>query len=421
MGSQLKGKHILIIVENLPLPFDRRVWQEANTLKEHGAEVSIICPQMQEYTKKYEVINGIHIYRHPLNIEASGALGYLAEYSVALFWETVLAWKIFFKKKFHVIQGCNPPDLIFLVALPFKLFGVKYLFDHHDVNPELYEAKFNNKGIFYKIMLLLEKLTFKTASHSIATNESYKEIALTRGKMKETRVTVIRSGPKPERLIIGSGNVKYKKGKKYLIGYLGVIGEQEGIDLLLEAFKILLQKRNDVQLAIVGGGTSLNSLIALSKEMHLENDVDFYGRVPDELLLDVLNTADVCVNPDKPTAMNNLSTMNKIMEYMALKKPIVQFDLKEGKFSAQKASFYAKDVEDFALKLDMLLDDETLRKEMGEYGYNRILHELSWDYESGKLVELYSKVLNGHSRKKFIKQQEVQVSDTTGDDRVTVA
>jgi len=421
MGSQLKGKHILIIVENLPLPFDRRVWQEANTLKEHGAEVSIICPQMQEYTKKYEVINGIHIYRHPLNIEASGALGYLAEYSVALFWETVLAWKIFFRKKFHVIQGCNPPDLIFLVALPFKLFGVKYLFDHHDVNPELYEAKFNNKGIFYKIMLLLEKLTFKTASHSIATNESYKEIALTRGKMKETRVTVIRSGPKPERLIIGSGNVKYKKGKKYLIGYLGVIGEQEGIDLLLEAFKILLQKRNDVQLAIVGGGTSLNSLIALSKEMHLENDVDFYGRVPDELLLDVLNTADVCVNPDKPTAMNNLSTMNKIMEYMALKKPIVQFDLKEGKFSAQKASLYAKDVEDFALKLDMLLDDETLRKEMGEYGYNRILHELSWDYESGKLVELYSKVLNGRSRKKFIKEQEVQVSDTTGDDRVTVA
>ena len=307
------------------------------------------------------------------------------------------------------------------MALPFKLFGVKYLFDHHDVNPELYEAKFNNKGIFYKIMLLLEKLTFKTASHSIATNESYKEIALTRGKMKETRVTVIRSGPKPERLIIGAGNVKYKKGKKYLIGYLGVIGEQEGIDLLLEAFKILLQKRNDVQLAIVGGGTSLNSLIALSKEMHLENDVDFYGRVPDELLLDVLNTADVCVNPDKPTAMNNLSTMNKIMEYMALKKPIVQFDLKEGKFSAQKASLYAKDVEDFALKLDMLLDDETLRKEMGEYGYNRILHELSWDYESGKLVELYSKVLNGHSRKKFIKEQEVQVSDTTGDDRVTVA
>jgi len=421
MGIQLKGKHILIIVENLPLPFDRRVWQEANTLKEHGAEVSIICPQMQEYTKKYEVINGIHIYRHPLNIEASGALGYLAEYSVALFWETVLAWKIFFRKKFHVIQGCNPPDLIFLVALPFKLFGVKYLFDHHDVNPELYEAKFNNKGIFYKIMLLLEKLTFKTASHSIATNESYKEIALTRGKMKETRVTVIRSGPKPERLIIGSGNVKYKKGKKYLIGYLGVIGEQEGIDLLLEAFKILLQKRNDVQLAIVGGGTSLNSLIALSKEMHLENDVDFYGRVPDELLLDVLNTADVCVNPDKPTAMNNLSTMNKIMEYMALKKPIVQFDLKEGKFSAQKASLYAKDVEDFALKLDMLLDDETLRKEMGEYGYNRILHELSWEYESGKLVELYSKVLNGRSRKKFIKEQEVQVSDTTGDDRVTVA
>jgi len=393
MEQDLCGKHILIIVENLPVPFDRRVWQEANTLKENGAEVSIICPVMQQYTKKREVLNGIPIYRHPLRIEASGALGYLAEYSTALFWETVLSFRIFFKKRFHVIHGCNPPDLIFLVALPFKLFGVKFVFDHHDINPELYEAKFNRKGFFYKMMLLFERLTFKTADYSVATNESYKTLALKRGKMKDEKVAVIRSGPKLDRLKITPGNKKYKKGKKYLIGYLGVIGDQEGIDLLLESFKLLLQKRNDVQLAIVGGGTSLEVLIELSERMGLGKLVDFYGRVPDDIMIDILNTADVCVNPDKPNTMNNLSTMNKIMEYMALKKPIVQFDLKEGKFSALEASLYAKDVKDFADKINILLDNEGCRKQMGEFGYNRVVNELSWEHESKKLIEFYKKVL----------------------------
>jgi glycosyltransferase involved in cell wall biosynthesis len=390
MESRISGKHILIIVENLPVPFDRRVWQEANTLKENGAEVSIICPVMKEYTKRHEVITGINIYRHSLRVEGSGPLSYLSEYSTALFWETFLACKIFFKKRFHVIHGCNPPDLIFLVALPFKLFGVKYVFDHHDINPELYEAKFNRKGFFYKMMLLFEKLTFKTADYSIATNESYKEIALKRGKMENEKVAIVRSGPKLDRLKITCGNQKYKKGKKYLIGYLGVIGDQEGIDLLLESFKLLLQKRKDLHLAIVGGGTSLEALIELSEKMGLGEFVDFYGRVPDDMMIDILNTADVCVNPDKPTLMNNLSTMNKIMEYMALKKPIVQFDLKEGKFSAQKASLYANDVKDFAEKINTLLDNDELRKQMGEYGYDRVVNELSWEHESKKLVEFYA-------------------------------
>lgn len=392
MEQPFKGKHILIIVENLPLPFDRRVWQEANTFKENGADVSIICPIMQQYTSRYENINGIDIYRHPLKIEASGAWGYLAEYSTAIFWETVLAWKIFFKKRFHVIQGCNPPDLIFLTALPFKLFGVKYVFDHHDINPELYIAKFNKKGFFYRMMLFFERLTFKAANFSIATNESYREIAIRRGRMLQDKVVVVRSGPKLDRLKLTAGNSKYKKGKEYLVGYLGVIGDQEGIDLLLESFKMLLDKTKDVQLAIVGGGTSLESLKRLSEEMGLSGNVDFYGRVSDELMVDILNTADICVNPDKPTEMNNLSTMNKIMEYMALKKPIVQFDLKEGRFSAQNASLYAQDVADFAHKIFVLLNDEKLRNEMGEFGYQRVINELSWEHESKKLVAIYKRI-----------------------------
>lgn len=395
MMSSFQNKHILIIVENLPVPFDRRVWQEANTLKDNGAKVSIICPKMKDYTAKYEVIDGIEIYRHSLPVEARGALGYLLEYSVALFWEFILSWKIFFKKRFQVIHGCNPPDLIFLVALCFKIFGVTYVFDHHDINPELYIAKFNKKGFFYRMMVLFERLTFATADFSIATNESYKEIAIRRGKMPEEKIQVIRSGPKLDRLKLLPPDDKFRSGRKYLVGYVGVIGEQEGIDLLLDSVKIIISKRNDIQFAIVGGGSDLEKMKELSEKSGLVKFVDFYGRVPDNLLVAILNTADVCVNPDKPTEMNNLSTMNKIMEYMALKKPVVQYDLKEGRFSAQEASLYAKcgDTNDFADKIIQLIDDPELRTKIGNYAYNRVLNELSWDFEKVKLLKFYNRIL----------------------------
>jgi len=392
--KDLSNKHILIIVENLPVPFDRRVWQEANSLKDNGAFVSIICPKMKGYNKSFEQINGINIYRHPLS-EGKGVRGYLLEYSTALFWEFVLSLKIFFKKRFHVIQGCNPPDLIFLVAFFYKILGVKYVFDHHDINPELYIAKYNKKGFFYKFLILMERLTFATANYSIATNDSYKEIAIKRGKMPADKVQVIRSGPRLDRLKINSGNVKYKKGRQFLIGYVGVIGEQEGLDLLLESVKYIVSKRNDVQFAIVGGGTELPAIKELTMKMGLQDYVDFYGRVEDETMVDILNTADICVNPDRPTEMNNLSTMNKIMEYMALKKAIVQYDLKEGRISAQNASLYATNTspEDFADKIISLLNEPILRNEMAEFGYSRIINELSWDYESKKLIEFYKRIL----------------------------
>lgn len=393
--NHIAGKHILVIVENLPVPFDRRVWQEATTLREAGAEVSIICPQMKGYTKSFEQLDGIDIYRHPLPVEATGALGYLIEYGTSIFWWYWYAIKIFAKKRFHVIHGCNPPDLIFTVALPFKLFGVKYVFDHHDINPEFYLAKFGKKDFFYRLMLLFERLTFMTADLSIATNESYKEIAVRRGKMHPDNVTVVRSGPKLDRLKLGPGNAKYKKGRAYLVGYLGTISESEGIDLLLMSIQRLIAVRQDVQVAVIGGGTGQADMKALSEKLGLSEYVDFYGRVSDEIMVDILNTTDVCVNPDKPSEMNNLSTMNKIMEYMALKKPIVQFNLKEGRFSAQKASLYAipNNLDDFANKIRYLLDHETVRTEMGEFGYKRVLNELSWTYERGKLLGLYDRIL----------------------------
>ena len=396
---EFAGKHILMIVENLPVPFDRRVWQEATTLKEHGAEVSIISPKMKGYLTPYEVIDGIEIYRHPLQIEARGALGYLFEYGTAIYWEMKLARRIYKKKPFHIIHGCNPPDLIYLTAKRYKRKGVKYVFDHHDINPELYIAKYGKKDFFYKLMLFFEQQTFKNAAASIATNESYKKIAVLRGKMHPDKVHIVRSGPKLDRLKLQDHRPEFKKGRKYLIGYLGVIGEQEGIDLLLESVKYIIERHYDVQTAIVGDGSDLKILKKMSVAMGLSDYVDFYGRVPDQLLIDILNTADICVNPDKPTEMNNLSTMNKIMEYMALKKPIVQYDLREGRFSAQKASLYATNgsIQDFAEKIIYLLDNESIRKEMGEFGYNRVLNELSWEYESQKLVEFYKMVFQQNS------------------------
>ena len=388
------GKRILFIVENLPSPFDRRVWQEATTLHQNGYQVTIICPTGKGYEEKYECLDGIHIYRHPLPPEAEGALGYALEYSVALYWEFYLSFKVLFSHGFDAIHACNPPDLIFLVGGFFKFFfHKKFLFDHHDINPELYEAKFGRRDFFYRLMLLCERLTFKTADRSIATNESYKQIAIERGGMRPDKVTVVRSGPKLDRLKIIEPVLALKKGRKYLVGYVGVMGKQEGIDYLLRALQYIVEHKNrtDVHFGLVGGGTELTSLQAYAKALGIEDYVTFTGRVSDQQMLEMLNTADVCVNPDVANEMNDKSTMNKIMEYMALAKPIVQFDLSEGRFSAQDASLYARrnDTKDLAEKILLLLDDQVKRKAMGDFGRNRIITELEWKYEEPKLLEAY--------------------------------
>jgi glycosyltransferase involved in cell wall biosynthesis len=401
-GQPLAGKRVLIIVENLPLPFDRRVWQEARTLAAAGATVSIICPTGKGYEKRYEQIDGIHIHRHTLPIDASGALGFLLEYGAALFWETWLAWKIFFTRGIDVIQGCNPPDLIFLVALPFKLFGVKFIFDHHDINPELYEAKFGKRGFFWRLMVLFEKLTFKSATVSMATNQSYRAIALERGGMKPEDVFVVRSGPDLSRLKPVSPEPRWRNGRKYLVGYVGVMGEQEGIDLLIDAADHLVHKlgRSDIQFCLVGGGPSLAGLKALAAAKGLENHLTFTGRAPDQDLFEVLSTMDVGVNPDRVNAMNDKSTMNKIMEYMALGKPMVQFDVTEGRFSAQDASLYAKanDPVDMAEKIAELLADPKRRAAMGDYGRARVEAELSWSHQIDPLLGAYAKALGSGKR-----------------------
>lgn len=388
-------RRILIIVENIPVPFDRRVWKESTSLRENGYEVTVLCPRGKGYGRGHEVIEGVHIYRHPMPQDGNGLFGYLYEYGCALFWEFLYAWWIYFRRGFDVIQGCNPPDDIFLVALPFKLLGVKYIFDHHDANPELYLSKYGRRDAFYKVQVWLEKLTYRAADVVIVTNNSYRDLATGRGRVASDNVFVVRNGPDPAafRPVPPTPTLKY--GKPYLVGYVGNMGAQEGLDILLDAaVHIRSLGRGDLHFTCVGGGPALAELRQAVKDKNLDAMVNFTGRIPDEQLLDILSTADICVNPDKPCEMNDISTMIKIMEYMALGKPIVQFESKEGRFSAQEASLYAGKEEpaaDFADKIIWLLENPEERRKMGKFGRSRIENELAWEHSVKNLLAAYER------------------------------
>lgn len=390
-----KQRRVLIIVENLPVPFDSRVWKEALALRDHDYQVTVLCPKGKGSRESYELLEGVHIYRHPMPREGNSAFGYIWEYGSALFWEFLFSWWIFLARGFDVIQGCNPPDTIFLVALPFRLFGVSYIFDHHDANPELYHSKYEREDFLFRAQVWLERLTYKTSSVVMATNSSYRDLAVARGGKAPEDVFVVRNGPDLDTFRLVPADAELRYGRKFLVGYVGTMSIQEGLDILLDvAQHIKSIGRGDVHFTCVGGGPGLSGLREMVKEKHLEDIVNFPGRVPDDYLLRVLSTADVCVNPDKPCAMNDISTMIKIMEYMALGKPIVQFDLKEGRFSAGEASLYARPenmVEDFAAKILWLLDHPEERNRMGEIGRKRVEEQLAWRYSVDNLVSAYAR------------------------------
>jgi glycosyltransferase involved in cell wall biosynthesis len=394
MKISILPRRVLFIVENLPVPFDRRVWSEATALRDAGYLVSVICPMGRGYEAAEETIDNIHIFRHPLPLEAKGALAYPIEYISALFWQFLLSFKVAFRQGFDVIHACNPPDLIFLVGLFYKILGGKsFLFDHHDINPEFYEAKFGRRDMFWKLLVAVERFTFNTADISIATNQSYRRIAIERGKMPPDRVFVVRSGPNLDRVKNAPPDISWRNGRRFMVGYVGVIGQAEGLDLLLAAIEhiVRVRRRTDVHFVVAGTGPEWLSITQLCGRMELGAYVTFTGRVDDITLFSMLSTADVCVNPDKVTPYNDLSTMNKIMEYMALGKPIVQFNGTEGRFSAERASLYAKanDPTDFGDKILELIDDPESRVRMGEFGRQRVREVLAWAHEKPKLLEAY--------------------------------
>ena len=392
-----KPRRVLIVVENLPVPLDRRVWLESTALVEAGYEVSVIAPMGRGWTKPYEVIDNIHIYRYSEPVEAhSGAIAFAREYLHALWHWFRLAPKVRRERGFDVIQGCNPPDLVFLLALWYRIRGVRYVFDHHDVCPELFEAKFAKRGILYGVMLLWERMTFATASVSIATNESFRAIARRRGKMADQDVFVVRSAPRVATFIPGAGDSAFRKGAKTVLGYVGVIGQQEGMDLLVLAVEHLIRKldHRDIHVVVVGFGPQLAEVKRDVTQRGLDRYFTFTGALYDAELLGALNAIDIGVSPDPRNAMNDISTMNKVMEYMTLEKPVVQFDLIEGRASAGDASLYARpnDPVDFAAQIARLIDDPDMSRAMGKRGRARVLDRLSWDHSVPQLLAAYNRV-----------------------------
>jgi glycosyltransferase involved in cell wall biosynthesis len=386
---------VLIIVENSSVPRDPRVWKEARSLHTNGYEVTVLCPRGKGCRLNHEVLEGIRIYRHPAPKEGTTAFLYVWQYGCALFWEFLYTWWIYFRRGFHVIQGCNPPDDLFLIALPFKLLGIKYIFDHHDANPELYLAKYGKKGMLYKAQVWLEKLTYRFSDVVMATNGSYRDLAIARGGVDPKDVFIVRNGPDLATFNAVPPRAALKHGKSYLVGYVGTMSIQEGIDILLDVARFLKDMgRRDIHFTCVGGGPGLPELRQMVKDKDLEDTVNFTGWVSDADLVEILSTTDICVNPDKPCEMNDISTMIKIMEYMALGKPIVQFDFKEGRFSAGEASLYAdkeNQVADFAAKIVWLLANPDERTRMGRVGRARVESELAWEYSVPNLIAAYER------------------------------
>ncbi len=393
-----RRRKVLLIVENSSYEFDPRVQNEVAALAAAGYQVTVICPRIPNAPVR-RLPPGVRVYHHWTPSADGGRGGYLAEYFVALALELALAGWVFLRRGFQVIQGCNPPDTICLVAAPFKLFGVRYIFDHHDAAPELYEAKYDKRGFAYRIQVALERLTYRLSDVVMATNESYRQLAITRGHRAPDRVFVVRNAPDPRRVFSVPENPAWRFGKRYMVGYVGAMGEQDGLDLLLAvAARFKQQGRRDTHFTLVGGGRALPGLKAMVASAGLEDLVTFAGRLPDRQMLEVLSTADICVNPDKPCRMNDMSTMIKIMEYMALGKPIVQFQSTEGRVSAADASLYAdpaRGVEDFADKLAWLLDHPEERLRMGAIGRRRLDDSLAWKYSVPRLLAAYDRAFAG--------------------------
>lgn len=392
------GKKILIVVENLPVPFDRRVWMEATSLVQAGFHVSVISPR-KPGDVPHAVIDGVHVYRYKMYPPTRGVISFLWEFTycwVMTFWLSLAVWR---REGFDVIHACNPPDTYWLLGRFWKLFGKKYVFDHHDLNPELYESRFGKRGWIHKILLWLEKQQFRTADRVISTNESYRQVAIQRGGVAPERVVVVRSGPDLNRFHRVPPDESLKRGRRYLAVYLGVMGPQDGVDYLIRAAEHVVRTfgREEIQFVLVGDGDVRSDLEKIAQEKGLADWITFTGRIPDEDLQRVLSTADIALAPDPKNPLNDVSTMNKVVEYMAMGLPIVSFDLKESRYSAGEAAVYAtpNDEREFAQRIVELIDDPERRRQMGEYGLQRVREHLAWEHSRKVLVQLYTDLLCG--------------------------
>ncbi|MEU6162664.1 glycosyltransferase family 4 protein [Streptomyces tanashiensis] len=387
------ARRALILVENLSVPFDRRVWQECTTLRDAGWEVHVICPRGEKRdTEPEAVIDGVRIHRYPLRAATGGPAGYLREYGSAL-WHTIrLARRV---GPVDVVHACNPPDLLFLPALWLKRQGARFVFDQHDLVPELYLSRFDRgEDLLYRGVCALERMTYRAADIVLATNESYRDVALRRGGKRPEDVFVVRSAPDIDRFHPVPAEPELKRGKPHLLCYLGVMGPQDGVDYALRALAKLRDElgRTDWHAVFVGAGDAFDAMVELSRRLGLSEQVQFTGRIPDADLVRYLSTADVCLSPDPCNPLNDVSTMNKVLEYMVMGRPIVSFDLREARVSAGDAAVYASadDESEFAGLIARLLDDPEERARMGKIGQERISGQLSWRHSQQSLLAAYT-------------------------------
>lgn len=395
--KELVGKRILMLLENTSFPQDGRVRREADTLTSAGYQVMVICSASKGQPSR-EIVNGVHVFRYPAPPEGNGFLNFLLEYGYSLIASFIISLYIFVHRGFDIIHTHNPPDIFFLIAVFYKFFGKQFVFDHHDLSPEMYCARFFDNGhmLIYKVLLLFEKLSFLFADHVVSTNQSYKAIAINRGRVPERQVTIVRNGPELSRVRLVEPDPELQKKAATIIGYVGVMGFQDGVDYLIRAVSnLIMLGKDDIYCVIIGDGDSVSQLKMLTADLDLESHIWFTGKIDDaEQLMRYLSTADICVVPDPLNPYNDQSTMIKVMEYMALGKPIVAFDLNEHKVSAKNAAIYASpnDELDFARKISWLIDNPQQRKIMGEYGRKRVEKELAWNHQEKNLLEAYSKL-----------------------------
>lgn len=388
---------VLIIVQNMPVPLDRRVWQECGALVSAGYGVSVICPR-GEGQRAHQVVDSVHIHTYAPPPATHGAADYLLEFAYCWVRTFLLSLRVLRREGFDVVQACNPPDTYFPLGWLYRARGKRFVFDQHDLCPELYESRFASRGgILLRAVRLVERLTYRSADHVIVTNESYREIALRRGSLEPAGVTVVRSGPDPERMRRGEPDPAVRHGRSHLACWLGIMGPQDGVDLLLRSVRHLVHDlgRRDCHVALLGYGDCLEDLRRLATELDLNDWVTFTGRADADMVTRYLSTADVGLSPDPRNPLNEISTMNKTMEYMAFGLPVVAYDLKETRVSAGPAAVYVEpdDVEAYARAVAGLLDDPVRRAELGSAGRTRIERDLAWQTQAPAYVDVFDRVL----------------------------
>jgi glycosyltransferase involved in cell wall biosynthesis len=393
----MKKPAVLIVVENLPVPLDRRVWQESLALRDAGYEVVVICPQMHGQVAREEKLDGIQIYRHPLSTEAKGFWGFFLEYTSALWGEAALAFKAWRRHRFKVIHLCNPPDLLFVTALPYKLLGARTIYDVHDLWPEMFEAKFDRRGLFYWCVRAAERLTYATADVVLVTNDTGRKVAIERGRKKADEIFMVRTAPKiPDGTYLPDDSLK--KDRRYLVGYVGVMGSADGVHYLIEAAGHLVHQlgRRDIQFLLMGTGPEYERLIELRDRLGLDEYVDLPGWMQGDGLYRALQTIDIGVSCDPKNSYNDACTMNKVLEYMLFGKPQVLFDLVESRASAGPAAVYVEEISASSLAeaIQQLLDDPEKRRKMGGLAAERSKKLVDWQRSVQQLERAYEKALS---------------------------